>query len=61
MPNVIEIDHPLVKHHLTRLRNQSTSPEQFRLSIGRLAVLLAYEATKDLTTEPVLGVSFWLN
>lgn len=51
MPNVIEVDHPLVKHHLARLRNESTSPEQFRLSIGRLAVLLAYEATKDLAVE----------
>lgn len=43
-----EVDHPLIKRHLTKLRDKETNPEQFRCEIRRLAVLLAYEATKDL-------------
>lgn len=49
----LELDHPLVQHHLARLRDATTPPEEFRLLIQRLAALLAYEATKDLCTEPV--------
>lgn len=48
MAKVTEVTHPLVKKHLTRLRDKSTSPEEFRALIRRLAVLLAYEATQDL-------------
>ncbi len=50
MSNVVEVKHPLIDHHLVRLRDKMTSPVDFRLSINRLAVLLAYEATKDLQT-----------
>ena len=50
MGTVVEVSHPLVEHHLVRLRDHSTPPVEFRLLIGRLAVLLAYEATKDLQT-----------
>ncbi len=42
------VDHPLVKHHMTRLRDVRTPPSEFRLLVQRLAVLLAYEATQDL-------------
>ncbi len=48
MSNVVEVSHPLIKHHMVRLRDASTRPAEFRLLVGRLAVLLAYEATKDL-------------
>jgi len=47
----IKVEHPLIQHHLVRLRDKSTPPFEFRLLIGRLAVLLAYEATKDLEVE----------
>jgi uracil phosphoribosyltransferase len=50
---VFEVDHPLIRHHLTRLRNRTTTPIEFRNLICRLAVLLAYEATQDLETVPV--------
>ena len=50
--NVTAVAHPLVLHHVTRLRNRETSPVEFRHLVNRLAVLLAYEATKDLQTEP---------
>jgi uracil phosphoribosyltransferase len=52
-PQVIEVRHPLIDHHLTRLRDSATSPAEFRRLVGRLAVLLAYEATKDLSVETV--------
>lgn len=48
MHGVMEMKHPLVEHHLTRLRDKETSPTEFRSLVHRLATLLAYEATKDL-------------
>lgn len=48
MDNVHVVRHPLVEHHLTRLRDVDTHPAEFRRLIRRLAVLLAYEATQDL-------------
>ncbi len=43
-----EVGHPLIKHHLSRLRDKGTRPAEFRQVVQRLSVLLAYEATKDL-------------
>lgn len=51
MSAVIEVRHPLVQHHLARLRNRETSPAEFRGLIQKLAGLLAYEATQDLELE----------
>lgn len=48
MPDIVAVDHPLIKHHLARLRSTSTSPDEFRTLIRRLAGLLTYEATHDL-------------
>jgi uracil phosphoribosyltransferase len=48
MGKVFELDHPLVQHHLTHLRNQKTPPHVFRAQVRRLAVLLAAEVTRDL-------------
>src|SRR5215475_965765 len=48
MPSLVEVSHPLIKHHLSRLRDKRTPPEEFRHLVQRLAVLLAYEATSDL-------------
>jgi uracil phosphoribosyltransferase len=53
MSRVIEVGHPLIQHHLARLRDVSTPPAEFRLLVNRVSALLAYEATKDLPTEPV--------
>lgn len=52
MKNVYELRHPLVKHHLVRLRDKRTPPEEFRAITQRLSMLLAYEATQDLEVEP---------
>jgi uracil phosphoribosyltransferase len=48
MSNLVEVSHPLIKHHLSRLRGKQTPPTEFRQLVQRLAVLLAYEATSDL-------------
>jgi len=41
--------HPLVKHKLTLLRHKATEPKKFRELIREVAILLAYEATADLS------------
>ena len=48
MSHVVEVRHPLVQHHLARLRDKSTPPVEFRTLIQRLTELLVYEATQDL-------------
>src|SRR4051794_25749766 len=46
-------DHPLVAHKLTVLRDVRTPSPTFRLLVDELVTLLAYEATRDVRTEPV--------
>ena len=46
-PNVILVDHPLVQHKLTILRDVKTGPKQFRELVKELAMLEAYEATRN--------------
>ena len=46
-------DHPLVKHKLTRLRDQETDSPTFRRLADELVTLLAYEATRAVRVEPV--------
>lgn len=53
MGQLHRVAHPLVDHHLARLRDRATPPSEFRQLLNRLAVLLAYEATQDLATKPV--------
>jgi uracil phosphoribosyltransferase len=51
--NVFPSAHPLVAHKLGLLRSVDTKPKKFRELVRELAILLAYEATTDLETEPV--------
>lgn len=53
MSGVFEVRHPLIECHLTRLRDVTTRPPEFRQLVRRLASLLAYEATKDLQSEKI--------
>jgi uracil phosphoribosyltransferase len=46
------VDHPLVHDALLTLRAASTPPEEFRRAAGRVSVLLAAEALRDLPCEP---------
>jgi len=50
---VVEVDHPLVRHKLSYLRDRRTSTGDFRRLVRELTTLLTYEATKDLPTETV--------
>jgi uracil phosphoribosyltransferase len=50
---VIEVTHPLVQHKLSYLRDKDTPTVHFRKLVNELTLLLTYEATKDLPTEPV--------
>ncbi len=45
--------HPLVQHKLSLLRDVNTGPKEFRELAAEIAMLLAYEAMRDLETEPV--------
>ena len=52
-PNLQVLDHPLIKHKLTLLRNEETNTEQFRRLVREVSQMLAYEVTRDLPTENV--------
>ncbi|MDZ4764929.1 MAG: uracil phosphoribosyltransferase [Chloroflexota bacterium] len=52
MASVHVSDHPLVKHKLTLLRDKSTDYRSFRELMRELALLLCYEATRDLKLSP---------
>jgi uracil phosphoribosyltransferase len=47
------VDHPLVSHKLTALRDERTESATFRLLADELVTLLAYEATRDVRVEEV--------
>ena len=49
----IVVDHPLVAHKLTALRDQDTDSPTFRRLVDQLVTLLAYEATREVRVEPV--------
>ena len=44
------LEHPLVACHLTTLRDKTTHPSEFRHTVRRLSTLLAFAATRDLST-----------
>ncbi|MEY4387950.1 MAG: hypothetical protein RLY20_3233 [Verrucomicrobiota bacterium] len=53
MKGVTVINHPLVQHNLTRLREHRTSPMEFRRVLSEMASLMIYEATRSFETERV--------
>ena len=46
-------DHPLIQHKLSILRDKNTSVKEFRELVGEIAMLMCYEATRDLPLEEV--------
>ena len=50
---LIHVDHPLVAHKLTVLRDKNTPHPQFRNLVDELVTLLAYEATREVTVTDV--------
>ena len=48
---VFVMDHPLIQHKLTFLRKKETGSKEFRELVGEIAMLMCYEATRDLPLE----------
>jgi uracil phosphoribosyltransferase len=53
MEKVFIMDHPLIQHKLTLIRDNNTGSKEFRELIGEIAMLICYEATRNL---PLKGV-----
>lgn len=53
MGKVIVLDHPLIKHKLTYIRDKNTGSKEFRELVSELAMLMAYEVTRDLELEEI--------
>ena len=54
MDNMVHVlDHPLLQHKLSILRNKDTGVKDFRQVVGEIATLMCYEATRDLPMEQV--------
>ena len=53
MSKVCVFDHPLIQHKLSILRDENTSVKEFRELVSEIAMLMCYEATRDLPLEEV--------
>ena len=53
MSKIITIDHPLVQHKLSLLREKDTGCKAFRELVYELAMLMAYEVTRDLELKEI--------
>lgn len=47
------LDHPLLQHKLSRMRNKETGVKEFRELVNEIAMLMAYEATRELPLKDV--------
>ena len=53
MANIFVMDHPLVQHKVTMMRDKNTSTKDFRELAEEISLLMAYEVTRDLPLEDV--------
>lgn len=53
MKNVMILDHPLIKHKISTLRDKNTGTSEFRNLIEEISMLMGYEALRDLPIEDV--------
>ena len=53
MAQVHVMDHPLIVHKLSLMRDKSTGPKEFREAVEEISTLLCYEATRDLPLKEV--------
>ncbi|MBR3308093.1 MAG: uracil phosphoribosyltransferase [Lachnospiraceae bacterium] len=51
--NIYIMDHPLIQHKITRLRDKSTGTAEFRQIAGEIAMLMCYDALRDLETVDI--------
>ena len=54
MANFTVVNHPLIQHKLTILRDKNTSTKAFREATNEIGMLMAYEITRDLPLEDVV-------
>lgn len=53
MAKVVVMDHPLIQHKIGLIRKKETGTKDFRQTIGEIAMLICYEATRELKLEEV--------
>ena len=53
MSQVVEFDHPLIQHKISILRNKNTGTNEFRSLVEEIAMLMGYEALRDLPVADV--------
>jgi len=53
MNNVTILDHPLIQHKVSMLRDENTTTKDFRELVTEIAMLMGFEATRDLPLEEV--------
>ncbi|NLL63130.1 MAG: uracil phosphoribosyltransferase [Ruminococcaceae bacterium] len=53
MANVVITNHPLIQHKLSIIRNKETGSKEFRTIISEIAMLMCYEATRDLPLKEI--------
>ena len=51
MDNVTIVQHPLLQHKISRLRDKTTGTNEFRALVGEIAMLMGFVALSDLPTE----------
>ena len=50
-PEIHHLDHPLIQHKLTLMREKTRSTNSFRRLMNEIGMLMAYEVTRDMTTQ----------
>lgn len=53
MNNINVMNHPLIQHKLTLIRDKTTGVKEFREAINEISMLLCYEATRDLPLKEI--------
>lgn len=53
MANVYVMDHPLIQHKVSYIRRKELGSKDFRAMVGEIAMLMCYEATRDLKLQEV--------
>lgn len=53
MSKVTVIDHPLIQHKLTLIRDKNTGSKEFRELVKEISMLMGYEVTRDLSLEEI--------
>ena len=53
MKNIVIIEHPLIQHKLTMLRDKNTNTKEFRELVSEISMLMGYEVTRDMPLKEV--------